>query len=121
MYELEKELEDARQDLALRPDFVVAQLFAYFDATSKQRISLFEIFNGLYELGITPSKEDLAIAMKEFDRKSMGTLDFEDFFKMISPQAKQYRDMLTERQNRCNTTSFEDVTIDQIPPIFNQN
>jgi Ca2+-binding EF-hand superfamily protein len=97
MYELEKELEDARQDLALRPDFVVTQLFAFFDVTAKQRISLFEIFNGLYELGITPNKEDLAITIKEFDHKSQGTLDFEDFFKMICPQAKQYRDMLRDR------------------------
>lgn len=97
MYELEKELEDARQDLALRPDFIVTQLFAFFDVAMKQRISLLEIYNKLYELGITPNKEDLAITLKEFDRKSLGTLDFEDFFKMICPQAKQYKDMLRER------------------------
>ena len=43
------------------------------------------MFNGLYDLGITPNKEDLAVTLKEFDRKSQGTLDFEDFFRMVSP------------------------------------
>ena len=35
IFELEKELEDARQDLALRPDFIPTQLFAFFDASSR--------------------------------------------------------------------------------------
>jgi hypothetical protein len=70
MYHLEKEIEDVRQDLALRPDFVVTQLFAFFDVTAKQRLTLLEVYNGLYKLDITPSKEDLAITLKEFDVKS---------------------------------------------------
>ena len=49
------------------------------------------------------------MALKEYDRKSKGTLDFEDFFRMVAPQAKQYQEMLTHRQNNCVSRAFEDV------------
>jgi hypothetical protein len=107
--ELELEVEQFRQDLALRPDFVLAQFFSYLDVASKSKISLLEFYNGLYDLGITPNKEDLAILLKEFDQKSRGVLDYEDFFRMISPRDKQFKSILIERHKRAKPRNFEDV------------
>lgn len=111
MFQLEREVEELRQDLVLRPDFVVAQLYSFFDVTGKCRVSLLEFYNGLLDLGIVPNKEDLAITVKEFDKSSRGYLEYEDFFRMISPQDKQFKEILIDRHKRSACSCFEDVSI----------
>lgn len=110
MFQLEREVEELRQDLVLRPDFVVAQLYAFFDITGKSRVSLLEFYNGLIDLGIVPNKEDLTITVKEFDKSSRGYLDYEDMFRMVAPQDKQFKNILVERHKRCPVSNFEDVS-----------
>lgn len=111
MFFLEREVEELRQDLVLRPDFIVAQLYAFFDITGKSRVSLLEFYNGLTDLGITPNKEDLTITVKEFDKSSRGYLDYEDLFRMIAPQDKQFKNILIERHKRSPPSSFEEVIL----------
>ena len=115
MLELELELESLRRDLVLRPDFIVAQLFSYFDVTCKSKISLLEVYNGLFDLGITANKEDLIIAIKEFDTKSRSYLSYEDLFRLVAPQDKQFRKVLVDRHKNCEVQNFQEVKLPNSP------
>lgn len=107
--ELEIEVEHSRQDLLLCPDFTIKQLFAFFDVNQKGKISLFEVNNGFYDLGIYPNAEDLAITLKEFDRSLTGYLNLKDFRRMIMPSDESYKKIMISREKKCKTALLEDV------------
>lgn len=74
MVNLEREVEFAKQDLALRNDFNVFDTFRFFDQKGKTAITVGEIEEGLNELGIFPNREDIFLFIKRFDRDADGKL-----------------------------------------------
>ena len=109
MGELEAELDEAKQDLVLCGDFYLSLLFNFFDVNRKQKISLFEIWNGLFDLNIFPNKEDLAVAINQYDEYASGYLDIQAFKKMVLPKEKTYRDTMKNRERKVPYKIFEEV------------
>ena len=74
MVYLEREVEVAKEDLALKRDFNLFDAFRLFDKEGTGTISAGEVELGLNELGIYPSKDQLYLLVRKFDRDSDTTL-----------------------------------------------
>ena len=73
---LEREIELAKQDLALRSDYNVFDTFRLFDKKGKSFLSIGEIEEGFNDLGIFPNKEELYLFIRRFDKDSDGKLRY---------------------------------------------
>jgi len=65
---LEREVETAKEDLALRSDFNLFDAFRIFDRKGTGTVSAGQIEQGLNELGIFPSKDQLFLFVRKFDK-----------------------------------------------------
>ena len=67
---LERELETAKEDLAIRPDFNLFDSFRLFDKKAVGTVSAGDIEQGLNEVGIYPKKEELYLFVRKFDKNA---------------------------------------------------
>lgn len=72
--ELEKGLERIKRDLSLQRKFNSFSLFRVFDIGVKGYITRNELEDGLKELNIYPSKNELSLLMRRFDRHGDGII-----------------------------------------------
>lgn len=71
---LEREVEFAKQDLALRSDFNLFDAFRIFDRKGKGNITVKEFENVFEELEMYPAKEDIYLLIKRLDKDGDGKL-----------------------------------------------
>jgi len=71
---LEREVEFAKQDLALRSDFNLMDSFRLFDKKGKGLITVREFENVFHEFDLYPAKEDLYLLIKRLDKDGDGKL-----------------------------------------------
>ena len=64
---LEKDLENAKQNLALRPDFNLYDFFKLFDGDSKGAIGVFQIEEAFKTLGVYSNREEINLFIKRYD------------------------------------------------------
>ena len=107
--EIEKDNENFKQSLVLRPDFDIAQFFAFFDNGCLGSISPLEFKSGLEELGVIPHKEDLYLIMKNYNRDVLGRLNLEDFIRMFCPHEKEYKKLIQEKMRK--TSNFKSFIV----------
>jgi len=72
--ELDKELEAAKVDLALRRDFNLLDTFKFFDIDGAGRIGKKDLKDGLNELGIYPTNDELYLVLRKYDTDNDGLL-----------------------------------------------
>lgn len=72
--ELEKGLERIKKDLSLQKKFNSFSLFRVFDVGVKGYITRNELEDGLKELNIFPSKNELSLLMRRFDKHGDGII-----------------------------------------------
>ena len=73
---LEREVERIKQDLALRPDFILMDFFAIYDKGEKGYLSQNEIKVFLDSLGINPNNDIFPLFLKRFDKNNFGRFKF---------------------------------------------
>lgn len=94
---LESDLEQAKCDLAAKPDFNLVDCFKLFDE-SERGWSTFEGFReGLSGLGIFPAMSDLELLFNRYDRDNAGTHRYSEFCDMFTPKNPEYSSMLNSR------------------------
>lgn len=74
--DLEKEVEDARQNLALKSDFNLLDAFRFIDRKARGFISRIELEIALNDLGIYPTLDELKLFFERYDRDSDGLMKF---------------------------------------------
>jgi len=72
--DLDKDLESIKIDLALRRDFNLLDTFKFFDLEGLGSIGKRELKNGLNELSIFPTTDELYLVLRKFDRDNDGLL-----------------------------------------------
>lgn len=82
---LEKELEDAKSNLALKPDFNLYDAFRIFDSNSLGYITLSDLKIGLSDIGVFSTYEELELFFNRYDRDRDGKLRFAEFSDAFSP------------------------------------
>lgn len=71
---LEREVEFAKQDLALRSDFNLMDSFRLFDKKGKGQITVKEVEKVFNEFDLYPAKDDLYLLIKRLDKDGDGKL-----------------------------------------------
>jgi len=94
---LEREVEFAKQDLALRSDYNLLDAFRLFDKKGKGIITVKEFENVFCEFDLYPSKEDVYLLIKRLDRDGDGKLKFTEFTAGFAPVQKEYYDLVKAR------------------------
>ena len=71
---IDKDLEVAKQDLALRPDFNLLDFFRVFDVDAKGAVSSGDIDDGFKKFGVFPHKDELYLFVRRYDRDNDGKI-----------------------------------------------
>ena len=93
----EKKIEDQKIKLSLNNDFNCEDAFRIFEENSKEIISKENLKYGLNLFTVYPSNLDLDLLMNKYSLKSAGILKYGDFFDIVVPYDKEYRNKVEER------------------------
>lgn len=121
---VESQIECAKIDLALNPDFNCEEAFRIFEFNGRDFIDENDLKCGLNVLGIYPTDHQIRLLMKRFDLQKEGCINYADFFDMLVPFEKQYRTMVENRvPNSCCPCGSPDVfcfnTLCSLKNVFN--
>jgi Ca2+-binding EF-hand superfamily protein len=98
----ENKIENAKIDLALKQDFNCEDAFRIFEFNGRGFITPEDLRYGLKLLDIYATDNDINLLMKRFDLLKEGFINYENFFDMVVPFEKIYRDMVEFRvPNSC--------------------
>ena len=93
----EKKIEDQKIKLSLNNDFNCEDAFRIFEENSKEIISKENLKYGLNLFTVYPSNLDLDLLMNKYSLKNAGILKYGDFFDIVVPYDKEYRNKVEER------------------------
>ena len=124
LMKIEGEIENAKINLALNPDFNCEDAFRIFEFNGRGFLDLNDLKCGLNLIGIYPTDFEVRLLMKRFDLQNLGTLNYADFFDLLVPFEKSYRTMVENRIPRsccpCRCTDmFCPSTICALRNVFN--
>ena len=96
---LERELESARIEAALKNDFNLLDAFKIFDSRGTGNISVQDVITALREiLGFTQfTHDDVYLLFRRHDKNQDGKLNFTEFSNVLLPISKEYAALLTDR------------------------
>jgi Ca2+-binding EF-hand superfamily protein len=121
---IEGEIEKLKIDLSLNPDFNCEDAFRIFELNGRGFINQCDLKCGLNLLGIYPTEHEVRLLMKRFDLQNQGFLNYADFFDMLVPYEKDYRNMVENRlPNSCCPCRCPDIfccgTLCALKNVFN--
>lgn len=107
--EIENQIEQTKVDLAHQCDFNIDDAYNFFENHNKEMLAEMDIKAGLNKLLMHPTNEELRLLITAYDLSNKGGLDFIDFFDMLVPFNKRFRDMVEQRNPRSASPSSTDV------------
>ena len=110
----EKKIEEYKIKLSLNEDFNCEDAFRIFEKNSREYLTNEDLEHGLNLLNINPSKIELDLIMNKYSLKKEGILEFGDFFDIVVPYEKQYRNIV---ENRIPNSTY----VLRSPNIFSYN
>ena len=106
----EGRIEIMKTDLTLQNDFNVEDAFRIFELDGRGFITEDDLKYGLNILGVYPTPSEVHLLMKRFDLGKSGVMNYADFFDMVTPYEKDYRNMVECRPpNSCCACRCPDV------------
>ena len=96
---LERELESAKIELALKPDFNLLDAFKIYDTRGTGNVSVQDIISALRE-NLTFAEfthDDVYLLFRRHDANTDGKLNFTEFSNVLLPVSKEYSALLTDR------------------------
>lgn len=110
---MERDLEAAKIDLALKSDFNLMDAFRLFDSRCFNAISAEDLCVGFQScLGFGQySSDDIFLFFKKADKFGRGRIDFHEFSEVLLPHSKEYAGLVTDRpdyyiRRGCDVTNF---------------
>ena len=124
LMQTESQIEDAKIKLALGEDFNCEDAFRMFELDGRGFLTCEDLKYGLSLLGICATDCDVRLLMKRFDLQKCGTINYADFFDILVPFEKEYRNMVEFRApNSCCPCRCPDCfsprTINALKDLFN--
>ena len=106
----EGRIEIMKTDLSLQNDFNVEDAFRIFELDGRGFLTEDDLKYGLNMLGVYPTPSEVHLLMKRFDLGKSGVMNYADFFDMVTPYEKDYRNMVEIRPpNSCCACRCPDV------------
>jgi Ca2+-binding EF-hand superfamily protein len=96
---LERELESAKIEAALKPDFNLLDAFKIFDTRGTGNVSVQDIIMALRDnIGFDSfTHDDVYLLFRRNDQNNDGKLNFTEFSNLMLPISKEYAALLTDR------------------------
>ena len=96
---MERELESAKIECALKPDFNLLDAFKTFDVQGSGNVSVQDVILSLKEsLGFHEfNHDDVYLLFRRNDNNGDGKLNFQEFSNVLLPVSKEYAALLTDR------------------------
>ena len=107
----ESQIENAKINLALNPDFNCDDAFRIFELNGRGFLDECDLKCGLNLIGVYPTDQEVRLLMKRFDLLKEGCINYADFFDMLVPFEKQYRNSV---ENRCPSP----CCVSRCPDVF---
>ena len=92
---LERRLESTKIDLALKPDFSLADSFSFVDRVRRGRFDAHALREALHDLRLFSSLEEAQLLVSRFDID--GTVRFADYCYVMAPRSSEYASLLQGR------------------------
>ena len=98
----ENQIENIKIKLTLKNDFNTEDIFRIFECNKKDFLEINEIKKGFNLLNVNINDRDIGSLINRFDLNKKGYINFADFFDMIVPYNKEYRNIVENRTpNSC--------------------
>ena len=120
----EKDIEQKKIDLALYREFNCEDAFRIFEKNGRGFLTKDDLKYGLYLLGINASDFIIDLLFKRFDLQKLDEISYPDFFDMLIPFEKKFRNDVEQRPPRSfsifqNIEIFSQKTIICLSNVFN--
>ena len=99
LIENETKIEEAKINLIKRPDFNIEDAFLIFSDQKKEIISFSDFQKGLKDLGLYLSEGEIKLIMNRADIDKKTFLNFENFFDLLIPNTKKFRENCKNKFN----------------------
>ena len=96
---IEKDLEKAKVNLALKPDFNIFDAFRIFDLNGNGYLTTSELRIGLQEIGVYASYDEVDLFFKRYDTNKNGRISFSEFASALIPTDPYYAAMVNRRSS----------------------
>ncbi|CAG9334623.1 unnamed protein product [Blepharisma stoltei] len=94
--DLDRDLESARRDLALCPDFTLIDAFNLFDLNNVGYVTQLEFEDTLRSLRVYPIKDEVSLLFKHYSYVER-RLTFTDFCKIVTTKDLEYARLINNR------------------------
>jgi len=94
---LDNDIESLRNELALKSDFNLLDAFKIFDLYERGYITAGQLEDGLREFSVYPSRDELNLIFKKFDKDGDGFLRYSEFADIFKPRNREYAEILANR------------------------
>ena len=94
---LERDLNSAKKEVALCPDFNLLDCFQMFDLNDVGYVSEMAFEDCLFELAIRPTQEEIGLVFKHYSSLGNYRLSYSEFSKLFTPTEPEYYRMITNR------------------------
>jgi len=105
---LDKEIELMKKELCIRQDFELLSTFQLMDCKGKGLLSAYELEIALNKLQIFPTKYELFLFVKRYDRDFDGKFSFSDYIDSFVPE--ELRKIVQKRAPLNKNEEFEDFS-----------
>jgi Ca2+-binding EF-hand superfamily protein len=95
--DLARDLDSAKNDLALRSDFNLDDAFRMFDLEDKGYVSIAEFEETLESFHLPPLRDEVSLLVKHYSRIGDTRLLMSDFSTLLMPQGHEYARMIRSR------------------------
>jgi len=95
--DLDRDLENLKNELSLRNDFNLLDAFRFFDIDARGYITKNELKDGLNSFDIFPTSNELYLLMRKFDTDNDGLLRYAEFCDILTPKQAEYSSVLNDR------------------------
>ena len=102
----ESKIEKAKIDLIKRPDFNIEDAFYIFCNSQSKVISISDFKNGLKEFDLYPTSKEIKLIMRRVDKDNKNYLNFDDFFDLLTPFQKEYREKVEKEIKSCYKPNY---------------
>ena len=96
---MEKDLEKAKINLAIKPDFNIFDAFRIFDLNGNGYLTTSELKIGLQEIGVYAGYEEVDLFFKRYDTNRNGRVSFSEFASALLPTDPYYATMVNRRSS----------------------
>jgi Ca2+-binding EF-hand superfamily protein len=122
LIEVEKIIELEKIELSSKSDFNIDDALNIFRKSNPDYISASELKNGLINLGIIANNDEVELLIKKYSTNNEYIIDNSDFFDMLVPFDKNYREIVEKRKPlpylKNKAIIFSDLTRQSLVNFF---